>query len=61
MTTMVLVTGMLTAVFGDARDARLFGGMGAITLSAALFADVFFLPALLNRFAKPKPPPPEPP
>jgi len=54
MTTLVLVTGMSTAVFGDARDARLFGGMGAITLSAALFADVLFLPALLNQFARPK-------
>lgn len=53
MTTIVLVTGMMTAVFGDARDARLFGIMGAITLSSALFADIFFLPALLSRFAKP--------
>ncbi|MBC8357282.1 MAG: MMPL family transporter [Planctomycetes bacterium] len=52
MTTIVLVTGMMTAVFGDARDARLFGIMGAITLTSALFADIFFLPALLNRFAK---------
>lgn len=53
MTTIVLVTGMMTAVFGDARDARLFGIMGAITLTSALFADIFFLPALLSRFAKP--------
>ena len=53
MTTIVLVTGMMTAVFGDARDARLFGIMAAITLTAALFADIFFLPALLSRFAKP--------
>lgn len=52
MTTIVLVTGLLTAVFGDARDARLFGIMGAITLTSALFADIFFLPALLNRFAR---------
>ena len=52
MTTIVLVTGMMTAVFGDARDARLFGIMGAITLTSALFADIFFLPALLSRFAK---------
>jgi predicted RND superfamily exporter protein len=55
MTTIVLVTGMLTAVISDARDARLFGIMGAITLTSALFADIFFLPALLKRFAKPKP------
>ena len=53
MTTIVLVTGLLTAVFGDARDARLFGIMGAITLTAALFADIFFLPALLKRFGRP--------
>ena len=52
MTTVVLVTGMLTAIFGDARDARLFGMMGAITLSAALLADLFFLPALLKQFGK---------
>jgi predicted RND superfamily exporter protein len=52
MTTIVLVTGMLTAVFGDARDARLFGTMGALTLTTALFADIVFLPALLSRFAK---------
>ena len=52
MTTIVLVTGMMTAVFGDARDARLFGIMAAITLTSALFADIIFLPALLNRFAK---------
>ncbi len=51
MTTIVLVAGMLTALWGDARDARLFGMMGALTLTAALFADVLFLPALLNRFA----------
>jgi predicted RND superfamily exporter protein len=54
MTTIVLVTGMLTAVFGDARDARLFGIMGAITLSTALFADIVFLPALLHCFGKPR-------
>ena len=52
MTTIVLVTGMMTAAFGDARDARLFGVMGAITLTSALFADIFFLPALLSRFTK---------
>lgn len=50
MTTIVLVAGMLTAVMGDARDARLFGMMGALTLIAALFADILFLPALLSRF-----------
>ncbi len=55
MTTIVLVAGMLTAVMGDARDARLFGIMGALTLTSALFADVLFLPALLSRFARPTP------
>ena len=29
--------------------------MGAIPLTSALFADIIFLPALLNRFAKPPP------
>jgi predicted RND superfamily exporter protein len=53
MTTVVLVAGMLTAVFGDARDARLFGMMGAITLVTALFGDVLLLPALLSQFAPP--------
>ena len=52
MTTIVLVTGMLTAIFGDARDARLFGTMGAATLTAALFADIVFLPALIKRLAR---------
>jgi predicted RND superfamily exporter protein len=52
MTTIVVVAGMLTAVFGDARDARLFGIMGAMTLTTALFADVLLLPSLLNQFAR---------
>ena len=52
MTTIVLVAGMMTAVTADARDARLFGTMGALTLTTALFADIVFLPALLSRFAK---------
>lgn len=51
MTTIVLVAGMMTAIFGDARDARIFGIMGALTLATALFADIVFLPALLSRFA----------
>jgi len=55
MTTIVLVAGLLTAVFGDARDVRLFGIMGAMTLTTALFADIVFLPALLSRFAKRNP------
>lgn len=50
MTTIVLVAGMGTAIMGDARDARLFGVMGSLTLIAALFADLVLLPALLSRF-----------
>ena len=53
MTTVVLVAGMMTAVVADARDARLFGIMGCLTLATALFADIVLLPALLSRFAKP--------
>ncbi len=53
MTTIVLVAGMMSAVMGDARDARLFGIMGSLTLTAALFADVILLPALLSHFGKP--------
>ncbi len=58
MTAIVLIAGMLTAVFGDARDARLFGTMGALTLFTALFGDILLLPALLSQFA-PTPKPPE--
>ncbi|TWU16210.1 efflux RND transporter permease subunit [Allorhodopirellula heiligendammensis] len=54
MTTIVLVAGMLTAVVADARDARLFGIMGCLTLTTALFADVVLLPALLSRFSRPR-------
>ena len=52
MTTIVLVTGLASAIFGDARDARLFGIMGCMTLGTALFADIVLLPALLKRYAK---------
>jgi predicted RND superfamily exporter protein len=51
MTAIVLIAGMLTAVAGDARDARLFGMMGAITIFTALFGDILLLPALLSQFA----------
>lgn len=50
VTTLVLVTGMGSAILGDSRDARMFGIMGCITLATALFADIAFLPALLRRF-----------
>ena len=52
MTTIVLVTGLASATLGDARDARLFGLMGSLTLATALFADIILLPALLKRFAR---------
>ena len=50
MTTIVLVTGFSTVLFSDSRDHFIFASMGAITLTAALFADLVFLPALLAYF-----------
>jgi predicted RND superfamily exporter protein len=50
MTTIVLVTGFSTVLFSDSRDHFMFAAMGAITLTAALFADLVFLPALLAYF-----------
>lgn len=55
MTTIVLVAGLASAIVGDSRDARIFGIMGCLTLTTALFADVLLLPAMLSRFAKPPP------
>ncbi len=52
MTTIVLVAGFCTVLFSDSRDHFIFASMGIITLSAALFADLVFLPAMLARFAK---------
>ncbi|MEM0924626.1 MAG: MMPL family transporter, partial [Planctomycetota bacterium] len=56
MTTLVLVTGMGSAILGDSRDARMFGIMGCLTLATALFADIAFLPALLRWFDAKKQP-----
>jgi predicted RND superfamily exporter protein len=53
MTTIVLVTGLASAIVGDSRDARIFGVMGCLTLATALFADIVLLPALLKQFARP--------
>jgi hypothetical protein len=50
MTTTVLVAGFATVLFSSSRDHRIFGWMGCATLTAALFADLFLLPALLDRF-----------
>ena len=49
LTTIVLVSGFATVLFSDSRDHFIFASMGMITLSAALFADLVFLPALLAR------------
>lgn len=51
MTTLVLVSGFLTVLFSEAREHRIFASMGAITVAAALFGDLIFLPAILARFA----------
>lgn len=51
MTTFVLVSGFLTVLFSEAREHRLFASMGAITVGAALFGDLVFLPAILARYA----------
>lgn len=63
MTTIVLVAGFSTVLLSDSRDHFIFASMGAITLTAALFADLVFLPALLAQFCsvddmkhQPKPP-----
>ena len=52
MTTIVLVAGFSTVLLSDSRDHFIFASMGAITLTAALFADLVFLPALLARFVQ---------
>lgn len=51
MTTLVLLAGFVTVAFADQREARIFASMGAITIASALLGDLFFLPALLSRFA----------
>jgi len=51
MTTIVLVAGFSTVLWSDARIYRMFALMGMLTISAALFGDLVFLPALLARFA----------
>ena len=50
MTTIVLVAGFGTVLLSDSRDHFIFASMAIITLSAALFADMVFLPALLAQF-----------
>lgn len=50
MTTLVLDVGFATVIFSDMRDQRIFGMMAGITITAALFGDLIFLPALLAMF-----------
>ncbi len=52
MTTLVLVSGFMSVLFSDSRDHQIFARMGAITVTAALFGDMVFLPAILARFPK---------
>ena len=54
MTTVVLVAGFSTVLTSDSRDHRIFATMGGLTIAAALFGDLIFLPALLARFAGPR-------
>jgi len=53
MTTIVLVAGFSSVLFSDTRDHRVFGMLGIITLSIALFCDMLLLPALLSYFHRP--------
>lgn len=53
MTTVVLVCGFLTVIFSNSHDHKVFASMGAITVASALFADLVFLPAILERHATP--------
>ncbi len=55
MTTIVLVAGFSTVLISEVRDHRVFCSMGALTLVAALFGDIFLLPALLVYFRPKKP------
>ena len=50
MTTTILVAGFATVLFSGLRDHRIFAGMGGLTIAAALFGDMIFLPAMLAHF-----------
>lgn len=54
MTTTVLVAGFSIVTFSDSREHFIFAIMGALTIAAALFCDLVFLPALLAVFLKRK-------
>ena len=51
MTTVILVAGLSTVISSDSRDHYIFATLGAITVGSALFGDLIFLPAILNRFS----------
>lgn len=52
MTTSVLVAGFGVVTLSDSRDHHIFAVMGALTVAAALFCDLVFLPALLAVFGE---------
>ncbi|MEZ6090174.1 MAG: efflux RND transporter permease subunit [Pirellulaceae bacterium] len=52
ITTIVLVAGFVTALTSDTRDHQIFAMMGILTIAAALFADLIFLPAMLTTFKR---------
>ena len=55
MTTVILSIGFGTALLSEARDHRIFAMMGILTIVTALLGDLFFLPALLDRFSPGEP------
>jgi len=56
MTSVILIIGFASVLFSDLRDQRIFSIMGVLTITSALFADLFLLPALLLTFLKPNKP-----
>jgi uncharacterized protein len=50
MTTIVLVAGFSSVLLSETPEHRTFAVMGAVTLTVALLADLFLLPALLSYF-----------
>ncbi len=50
MTTIVLVAGFSSVLISETRDHRVFASLAIVTLTSALFCDLFLLPALLAYF-----------
>jgi predicted RND superfamily exporter protein len=48
LTTIVLVLGLAFTAFSGLPSLRMFGWLSAVTLLAALFGDLFLLPAFMN-------------